>query len=736
MATDRPDDKVLLSVTADGGDGWAKGPEAADGHTGRDDEARPTVEEGAPPSPDGAPDAAGTAGDVSAHEPRPPGDADDATPDPVEADDAADDRADADPGQVRTETPATTDEADPIEADPIEADPGQAVTEAPAEPEPGATGAEPTAGETAVDRWEAFAPQPERAAGRVRRLADRAVQLLGHEWSLAAIGSVLLAAVMTWPTLRYPTRTIPEDIWDPTLQAWQMAWSGHALTHDPANLWNSNAFYPEKYSFAFSDTLLGYAPVGMIGTGPVAALFRYNVMYVLVAALAFFGAYALVRQLGGTRVAAAVAGAAFGYAPWRLGQAGHMHVLSTGGIALSLAMLARGHGWSLRDGYRPVRVRPGWALAGWLVATWQITIGFGIGLPFGYVLGGILVAAGIWWLRRRHPFGRRLLLFDAIGAVVFVAVVGAMAYPYLKVVSMHPEARRGWDELSLYSPPLRGFLIAPPESMPWGNAHAAARAALPWAPEMSLLPGFTLIGLATAGLVFSIWTVRQRALLGAGVVVSVLLAMGSQAPDGGAYTYRLLYDNLPGFDSIRTTGRLVVWTTLLLAVLAAGTVSALARRGREVLTGDRVPGRPESLWRLATLIPLVLVLAEGLNHTPHPVVPPAPAALAHVQGPVLVLPSDQLTDENIMLWTTRTFPKMVNGGSGFTPTGQNTRREEMKTFPDQTSVQALRDIGVHTVVVLRDRVAGTPYQGALDADTEGLDVDRQEMPDAVIFTLR
>src|SRR5437764_9688195 len=177
MATDRPDDKVLLSVTADGGDGWAKGPEAADGHTGRDDEARPTVEEGAPPSPDGAPDAAGTAGDVSAHEPRPPGDADDATPDPVEADDAADDRADADPGQVRTETPATTDEADPIEADPIEADPieadpieadpieadpieadpGQAVTEAPAEPEPGATGAEPTAGETAVDRWEAFA---------------------------------------------------------------------------------------------------------------------------------------------------------------------------------------------------------------------------------------------------------------------------------------------------------------------------------------------------------------------------------------------------------------------------------------------------------------------------------------------------------------------------------------------------------------------------------------------------
>ena len=75
----------------------------------------------------------------------------------------------------------------------------------------------------------------------------------------------------------------------------------------------------------------------------------------MVFALAFVGAYALVRQLGAGRIGAAVAGAAFAYAPWRLAQAGHLQVLSTGGIALALAMLARGHGWSLRHGYRPER---------------------------------------------------------------------------------------------------------------------------------------------------------------------------------------------------------------------------------------------------------------------------------------------------------------------------------------------------------------------------------------------
>ena len=98
-----------------------------------------------------------------------------------------------------------------------------------------------------------------------------------------------------------------------------------------------------------------------------------------------------------------MAGAAFAYAPWRWGQAGHLHVLSSGGIVLALAMLARGHGFSLRDGYRPDRVRPGWAIAGWLVAAWQISLGFGIGLPFAYVLALFVVAAVVAWLLMPLP---------------------------------------------------------------------------------------------------------------------------------------------------------------------------------------------------------------------------------------------------------------------------------------------------------------------------------------------
>ncbi|WP_203717740.1 hypothetical protein [Asanoa siamensis] len=552
--------------------------------------------------------------------------------------------------------------------------------------------------------------------------ARRWWRVLRHEWTLVVLGAVALAALVTWPTLRHPTRTIPGDTGDPTMQAWQMAWSGHALRTDPTNLWHANAFHPESTSFAFTDTLLGYAPAGLIGSGPVAALLRYNIVYVLVFALAFIGAYALVRQLGAGRIAGAVAGAAFAYAPWRLAQVGHLQVLSTGGIALALAMLARGHGWSLRHGYRPSHARPGWAVAGWCVAAWQVSLGFGIGVPFGYALALVGVVAVIAWLRHRPPVSRRLLRADGIGLGVFLAAAAFMARPYLQVAEQFPYVRRSWSDLQWSSPPLRGFFSSPNTSVVWGDLHAGVRASLGHRGETSLLPGYTLYALAALGLVVSIWTLRQRLLLAAGVIASIVLAMGTQGPGGGRYTYGLVYV-LPGFDGIRTPGRLVVWTTLLLGILAAGAVTALARRATL---------RPASL--AVALLPL-LVVAEGINTTGHPTVPTRPAALATAPAPLLVLPTGATIDGVPMLWETDRFPAMVNGAAAFTPPRQNAIREATLRFPDADSVALLRESGVRSVVVVRAQVVGTPYEPTLDGRVDGLPLRRVDTPDAVVYLL-
>lgn len=135
------------------------------------------------------------------------------------------------------------------------------------------------------------------------------------------------------------------------------------------------------------------------------------------------------------------------------------------------------------------------------------------------------------------------------------------------------------------------------------------------------------------------------------------------------------------------------------------------------------------------MLPLLLVAAEGLNSTPHPVVPAQPAAMRSVDGPMLVLPSSQNLDQPVMLWSTSRFQDMVNGGSGFTPLRQAEIRQVAESFPNQTSVTYLRDLGVRNVVVLRDRIAGTPWETTIDAPVDALGITREEVGGAVVYRL-
>ncbi len=86
--------------------------------------------------------------------------------------------------------------------------------------------------------------------------------------------------------------------------------------------------------------------------------------------------YLLARELGLRWIGAATAAAAFAYAPYRVTEAGHFQVISSGGLALGLFLLLRGY---RRDSRKLV-------LAGWLVSAWQVSLGFTLGLQFTYLL--------------------------------------------------------------------------------------------------------------------------------------------------------------------------------------------------------------------------------------------------------------------------------------------------------------------------------------------------------------
>jgi hypothetical protein len=280
----------------------------------------------------------------------------------------------------------------------------------------------------------------------------------------------------------------------------------------------------------------------------------------------------------------------------------------------------------------------------------------------------------------------------------------------------------------MFSPPLNGYFIPPADSWLWGDRFSAAREQLSWPPEMALMPGAALLSLGILGLVYSPFRARYRVLAGVGVLVSGALGLGSNFGADGEPGYLTLSKLLLGWDALRTPGRLMVWTSLLLAILAAGMVT-------ELQTQIAAMPRGRQALRAALLIPLAIVCLEAINRTPHPPVPAAPAGMRAATEPILVLPSDGLLELNIMLWSTDGFPRIANGLTNFVPASQEQIRRSTLTFPDSASVAILRQVGIRSVVVLPDRLAGTPWAEVPGRPTDNLGISREQIGDALVYRL-
>ncbi|PZS11143.1 MAG: hypothetical protein DLM55_02485 [Acidimicrobiales bacterium] len=550
---------------------------------------------------------------------------------------------------------------------------------------------------------------------------------------------MILAVLMEWPSLRYASTTVPKDLIDPLTQAYLLSWPGHIWPIDPAQLWNTNTFFPELDSFAFSDSMLGYAPFSFFGHGTQAALIRINLLFVGVRALSFIGAYALVRQLGSSWPGALLAGVAFAFAPWTYSHSNHLNILSTGGIALAMAALCRGHGFSFSKGFEHDKVRPGWALTGWLIAAWQISIGFALGLPFFYVLLSLCSLAGAaaifsWIKHRRSPLPNRLLLADGLGGMIFGLITWYMVTPSLRLIEHFPETKRSLGEIAYFSPHWQSFFIAPANSRFWGDVHAPLREHLVAGrgaaiDEVTLFPGIILLACALLGVLFSIWRIWVRIALLVAICSSAVLAQGPWSA-GGRYSYLALYNHLPGWDAIRTPGRLMLWIILALAVLAAGFVSRV---------GKSLGKNPRKKFIAAVLvIPALLVGLEGTSTTPHPKVPAAPIAVQHAKGPMLVLPSSYPFNPRVMFWTVGIYTPTVNGSNALLPPSQGSIVAHALQIPDAASVSYLRNQGIRSVVVLRDEALDDSARRLLGVQARQLPatVTRIQTPDAVTFVLK
>jgi hypothetical protein len=203
---------------------------------------------------------------------------------------------------------------------------------------------------------------------------------------LAAAALAALTCAYSWPLIAHAGSAVPHERSDPLLVTWILWATSHTVPLTGA-WWNAPAFYPSTGVLAFSENLLGLAPL----TAPIIALtktplYGYNAAFLASYVLSGLGAYLLAFVLTRRHDASFVAAVAFAFAPYRLSHTQHLQVLSSYWMPVAVAAL------------HLYVSEPRWRWAGLFAASWLLQA-----LACGYYLFFLTIFVLLWlaWFARR-----------------------------------------------------------------------------------------------------------------------------------------------------------------------------------------------------------------------------------------------------------------------------------------------------------------------------------------------
>ena len=395
-----------------------------------------------------------------------------------------------------------------------------------------------------------------------------------RESLLVAAAFTGAAIFATWPLVLHFGEALPNDLGDPLLNAWILAWDADRFLHGLQGLWNAPIFYPYPNTLAYSEHLLGIAiftaPVQWLTGNPIAA---YNAAFLGSFVLAGSGMFLLASSLTGNRIAGLICGVAFAFLPYRADQISHLQVLIYGWMPVALWAL---HGY-FRTGRRTALV----AFAGAF-----LLLGLSNGYFFYFFGVAVALVAGAEMLAnaRSRP---RMLADLAITTSVMLVVVAPVIMAYLDIREQQ-QLSRSRDEIVGYSADMRSYLDAPTTTL-WGRLLAGNRQ------EARLFPGFGLLSLAVIGLGTAgkrtgehytdtaAARLRVAGSYGAVGAAGFVLSLGPEPSAGGTVLmngglYDWLLGSVPGLDGLRVPARAAVLVFLSLTVIAALGVQWLTDR--------------------------------------------------------------------------------------------------------------------------------------------------------------
>jgi Dolichyl-phosphate-mannose-protein mannosyltransferase len=483
----------------------------------------------------------------------------------------------------------------------------------------------------------------------------------------------LLTAIvvfLTWPLATDLTQTL----WhiDPPFSAWRLAWVSHQLFIDPAHLFDGNQFYPAPRTLAYSDAMLfqGLLAIPLI-KGGMPPLIVMNLFLFGGIVLSGGGMYLLARRLTGDTAAALLAAIVFSFAPYRADHLMHLELQWAMFIPLTL--------WAFHRTLREGRLRDGVLTGVFLLLQLLCSIYYAL-----FLASALTIVGGASLVLQRRQVTRRMLGGFAIGGLIFVAIAVPYSKPYRD--NVHDLGLRPPGEIKFYSATPTSYLSVTPDNAMLGPYTGS------WSdPEKRLFPGGVAILLVVLAFVPPICSVRWLYL--------AVLAFAVEASFGlNGRLYPLMHEYLRPFQGLRVPGRFGILVLLAVGVLAAYGAAWILRR-------------TPTNWRrpLTVLLGGVMVLEYQLGPQYMEALPiEKPAVyrwLAREPKTVTIeLPTPDpgslpFMDPFYLYFSVMHWQPLVNGYSGHYAPSYIRLLHRLRKFPDEQSVDALRQHGVNTMIV-------------------------------------
>ena len=337
---------------------------------------------------------------------------------------------------------------------------------------------------------------------------------------------------------------------DTILIMWILSWGWHALTTDPANLFNANIFHPVPGMLTGSEHMLGYQPFfGPILGATQNPLLAFNIANLVSFATTGLGLYLLLRHWRVHPLAAFFGGFVYAFSPVRLSALHSLQLAANGFLPLALLFFDRVLFHN--------RLRDAVGFAVFLV--WQVLCSVYIG--FFTAIGVALYALSALVTGFRTIRLRGLMYLSAV-SLASVVVVGVIHLPFVErtrggVITDHRDSAM----LKTFSNDPLGSLSTSPGSIRKGEQRLfrGRSAYVGWFPLLGILGCLLRRRGAPPWGTFGLFLIMS---------VGHILSVGPETRIAGAVwtmPYSYLSDWVPGFSSMRVPSRFSYLSMLGLA---------------------------------------------------------------------------------------------------------------------------------------------------------------------------